>query len=52
MGFQLQELPVKFSGVTTYGIAGIVAAIVIIAILMRRPNVSKMNKTTHFLAEF
>ena len=49
MGFQLQELPVKFSGVTTYGIAGIIAAIAIIAMLTRRPNVSK---TTHSLAEF
>ena len=45
MGFQLQELLVKFSGVT-YGVAGVAAAIVIIAILTRRPNVSKMNKTT------
>ena len=52
MSFQLQELPVKFSGVTTYGIAGIIAATVIVAMLMRRPNVSKMNKTTHSLAEF
>jgi hypothetical protein len=48
MGFQLQELPMKFSGVT-YGVAGITAAIVImIAKLMRRdPNVSKMNRSSH-----
>jgi hypothetical protein len=46
MRFQLQELPAKFSGVT-YGVAGIAAAIVIIARLTRRPNVSEMNKTTH-----
>ena len=51
MGFQLQELLVKFSGVT-YGVAGVAAAIVIIAILTRRPNVSKMNKITHPPAEF
>ena len=42
MGFQLQDLPMKFSGVT-YGAAGIAAAIVIIARLTRRPNVSKID---------
>jgi uncharacterized membrane protein YuzA (DUF378 family) len=46
MGFQLQELPTKCSGVI-YVLAGVAAAIVIIAMLTRRPNVSKMNKTTH-----
>jgi hypothetical protein len=50
MGFQLQELPMEFSGVT-YGVAGIVAALVIITKLTRRPNVSKMNKATHSPAE-
>ena len=45
MLFQLQEPPVKFSGVT-YGIAGIAAAIFIIARLRRLSNVSKIDKTT------
>jgi hypothetical protein len=45
MDFQLQELLAKFLGVT-YGIAGVAAAIIIIAMLTRRPSVSKMNKTT------
>ena len=51
MYFQLHELPIKFSGIT-YGVAGISAAIVIVARLTRRPNVSKMNKLTHSPAEF
>ena len=52
MGFQVQELPMKFSGVA-YGVAGIAAAIlIIIASLARCPNVSKMNKITHPPAEF
>ena len=44
MGLQLHELLMKLSGVT-YGVAGIAAAIVaviMIAKLMRRPNVSIM----------
>jgi hypothetical protein len=46
MGFQLQELLVKFSGVT-YGVAGVAAAIIIVTVAMLTwgPNVSKMNKT-------
>jgi hypothetical protein len=48
MGLQLQDLPMKLSGVT-YSVVGITAAIVIIARLTRRPNVSKMNKTTYVL---
>ena len=52
MGFQVQEVPMKFSGVT-YGVAGIAAAIlIIIASLARCRNVSKMNKITHSAAEF
>jgi hypothetical protein len=48
MGLQLQDLPMKLSGVT-YSVVGIAAAIVIIARLTRGPNVSKMNKTTYVL---
>ena len=51
MGFQLQELPVNFSGVI-YGVAGIAATIVVIARLTLRPNVSKINKTTYSPAGF
>ena len=54
MGLQLHELLMKLSGVT-YGVAGIAAAIVtaiMIAKLTRRPNVSKMTKTTHSPTEF
>ena len=51
MSFQLQELLAKFSGVT-YGVTGVTAAIVIIAILTRRPNVSIMNKTIHSSLSF
>ena len=51
MCFQLQELLVKFSGVT-YGVAGIAAVIVIIAMLTRHPNVSKMNRTAHSSLSF
>ena len=54
MGFQLHESLMKLSGVT-YGVAGIAAAIVtaiMIAKLTRRPNVSKMTKTTHSPTEF
>ena len=42
MGFQLQELPMKFSGVT-YSVTGIAAVIVIIARLTQRHNVSKIR---------
>ena len=51
MSFQLQELLAKFSGVT-YGVTGVTAAIVIIAILTRRPNVSIMTKTIHSSLSF
>ena len=51
MSFQLQELLMKFSGVA-YGVAGIAAAIVVIARLTRHPNISKMNQTTDSPTEF
>ena len=50
MVFQFSEL-MNFSEVT-YGVAGIAAAIVVVARLSRGPNVSDLDNITCFTIEF